>query len=561
MNNMYRLKWNDMIIRSNCEALEFFLKVFVTHSMQNKAYLPFIIILATSVIASYCPAQLLILQPAQLSPPNLSDAEGVSIVINPVNPSQMAAGSDVNYFYYSTNRGQSWIGNGINSSFGDPGDPSLAGDSKGNIYYAHLSGTNLDRIVIQKSIDGGIHYTDGTFTGLEHNPKQEYKAWIVCDQSTASPNKDALYLSWTEFDSYQSKFPQFDSSRILFSRSNDEGLTWSAPIVVNDKQGDCADSSNTVEGARCATAPNGDIYITWCGPDGLLFDKSTDGGNTFGKDKILSSLTPGWDFSVSGIYKCSAFATPLCDNSASKYRGNLYVVFSDKRNGPNNSDIFLLRSTDGGESWNAPLRVNNDTTTTEQFFPSATIDQSTGIIYCLFYDRRDHIGRNLTEVYLARSIDGGESFQNYRLNSNPFNPSSKIYLGDYTHIAAQNTYIFPAWTEEKSNNDGVTFTESIWSTIIIDTSALRDGVPPEHDNPISLQITPNPVSSQVHLNFIHPQNMVSSIEITDVIGRIIIKNFDNNQTTFDANHLQNGVYNCIAQCGGQRVIGKFIIER
>ncbi len=506
-------------------------------------------------------AQLIILPPNQLSPANLFDAEGVSMVINPINPSQIAAGSDVNYFYYSTDKGHSWNGNGFTSTFGNTGDPSLTADTKGNIYFAHLSDNHLDRIVIQKSIDGGLHYSTGTFTGLSHNPRQEYKEWITCDLSESSQYKNNLYLSWTEFDSYQSTFPQFDSSRIHFSISSDEGASWSVPVTVNDRQGDCADSSNTVEGARCTTSPNGDIYITWCGPNGLMFDKSIDGGKTFSNDKIISSLTPGWELNINGIYKCNAFATPLCDISTSKHRGNLYVIFSDKRNGKYDCDIFLLRSNNEGNSWSAPLRINNDTTHTEQFFPSAAIDQTTGFIYCLFYDRRDHIGRNLTEVYLARSIDGGESFQNFRLNSTPFNPNNKIYLGDYTHIAAQNTYIFPAWTEIKGEG---TFTESIWSSIVIDTGAFTAAVLPSNNSSqnFSLTISPNPAQTQVHFLISHQQNSVSSLEITDVVGRVIVTLPGNSENIYyDSSHLSNGVYYCIAQNGSERRVQKFIVAR
>ena len=532
--------------------------------MFNKTVQVIFLLLASLMFAGSLCAQLLILPPKQLSPTNLFDAEGVSIVINPINPDQLAAGSDVNYFYYSSDRGKSWNGNGFTSPYGNIGDPSLASDSKGNIFYAHLSGNDFDRIVIQRSTDGGLSYSDGTFTGLRHNPKQEYKEWITSDISPSSPYKDNLYLSWTEFDSYQSKLPQFDSSRILFSSSNDEGASWSLPIIVNDHEGDCADSSNTVEGARCVTSANGDIYITWCGPDGLLFDKSTDGGKTFGKDRILSALTPGWRLNVNGIYKCSAFATPLCDISASKHRGNLYIIFSDKRNGKNDCDIFLLRSTDRGDSWNSPLRVNNDTTHAEQFFPSAAIDQTTGFIYCLFYDRRDHASLNLTEVYLARSTDGGESFQNFRLNSNPFNPSSKIFLGDYTHIAAQNTYIFPAWTEEKTNDDGVTFSESIWSSIVIDTGAFNAAVLLSNNTSqkLSLSISPNPAQSHVHFALTHRSNVSSSLKLTDVTGRLIanLSGITEN-ISYDVSRMPIGVYYCSAQSGGERVIQKFIVSR
>ena len=69
--------------------------------MSKHSALTIVTMFAVMLIAERLCAQLLILPPKQLSPTNLFDAEGVSIVINPINPDQLAAGSDVNYFYYS----------------------------------------------------------------------------------------------------------------------------------------------------------------------------------------------------------------------------------------------------------------------------------------------------------------------------------------------------------------------------------------------------------------------------------------------------------------------------
>ena len=508
-----------------------------------------------------------IIEPVQkVSPDNLTDAEEVSVVIDPIHPDILAAGSNTGYFYYSTNHGQSWFGDNLGSSFGEGGDPSLTIDSKGNIFYAHLSSPLpplywLDRVVVQKSTDSGKTYSDGSFTG-HIPPKQQDKETIVCDNSSSSPYHDNLYMSWTEFDTYQTHFPQFDSSRILFSRSTDEGETWSDPIVVSDRQGDCADSSNTVEGATCATALNGNIYITWSGHNGLVFDQSTDGGKTFGKDRIISTLTPGWNFPVSGLFRCNGLATTLCDISNSKHKGNIYVVFSDKRNGIQNADVFLLRSRDGGNSWDPPVRINNDTTQFEQFLPAATIDQTTGIIYCVFYDRRNTNGGTLTDMYLARSVDGGSSFTNYRLTKNPFTSNAGIFFGDYIGIAAQNANIYPIWMQVKLP------TTALYMSRVIDTEAINEVVlqPLDHgDHLLSVQISPNPASNRIHFHLMHRPEQYCSLTITDVMGRSVstvyegrLNNSDEN-FSYNANRLPNGIYYCMAQSGEKRVVQKFII--
>ena len=73
------------------------------------------------------------------------------------------------------------------------------------------------------------------------------------------------------------------------------------PFRISDTGGDCIDSDNTVEGAVPAVGPNGEVYIVWAGPLGLVFDKSLDGGLSFGKDKVIGDMPGGWDFSVDGL--------------------------------------------------------------------------------------------------------------------------------------------------------------------------------------------------------------------------------------------------------------------
>jgi len=107
---------------------------------------------------------------------------------------------------------------------------------------------------------------------------QQDKEWLAADM-TPSPFRGSVYMTWTEFDKYASPLPG-DSSRILFSRSTDRGATWSAPVRISDQGGDCLDGDNTVEGAVPAVGHGGEVYVSWSGPLGIMFDRSTDGGAT-----------------------------------------------------------------------------------------------------------------------------------------------------------------------------------------------------------------------------------------------------------------------------------------
>ena len=370
----------------------------------------------------------------------------VSVAINPFEPKNVVIGSNIDYYYWSFTGATTWTeGKIVSPLYGVWGDPVLMFDETGVVNYCHLSNPEgpawVDRIVVQRSASGGQTWENGVGIGLNTGKVQD-KEWMTFDRSN-SPHSGNLYLSWTEFDVYGSDSPD-DKSRIRFSLSEDRAETWAEPIVISDTEGDCIDGDNTMEGAVPAVGNNGEIYLAWSGPDGIYFDNSLDGGLSFGTDKIISDMPGGWAFYVPGIYRCNGLPFTVCDNSDSDFSGNIYVLWSDQRNGTDNTDIFIMKSGDGGDTWSPRKRVNSDDTGSHQFFPNIVVDPVTGIIYIVYYDRSNTAGDD-TEVWMARSDDGGESFSNFRISRSSFTPVSTVFFGDYIDIDAHNGTIYAAW--------------------------------------------------------------------------------------------------------------------
>ena len=451
----------------------------------------------------------------RITPSSSGSPEEVTIAINPTNPLNLLAGANLNFFYYSVDGGSTWKQGNLGSSFGVWGDPCVIFDATGNAYFGHLSGTFrnsnwLDRIVVQKSTDGGKTWNNGAGIGLS-SPKQQDKDWLACDL-TNSAYRNNLYVGWTEFDKYGSASTG-DTSRILLARSTDAGNTWSPPARVSDQGGDCVDSDSTVEGAVPAIGPNGEVYLSWSGPRGILFDKSTDGGVTFGKDVLVTSQPGGWDFNVPGLQRCNGFPVTCCDASASPYRGAIYIMWSDQRNGQDNTDIFLVKSTDQGATWGAVKRVNDDATKTHQFFPWMVVDQTTGYLSIVFYDRRTSTG-NATDVYLARSTNGGDTFSNTRISQSSFSPTTSYFLGDYIHVVAASHVIHPIWTRVDSTGS------TVWTASIIDSVA--SGVGTSQTIPASFSLSqnfPNPFNGSTVIQFSIPFRSEAHLTLFDVLGR------------------------------------------
>ena len=371
-----------------------------------------------------------------------------SICINKKNTNNIIGGSIYDNVHVSYNQGASWKNLHLKSKHGVFGDPCLASDRRGNIYYLHLADPDKNRfgkeflssIVIQKSTDEGKTWTDGVAIGYNNNTVQD-KHWVGIH-----PETGALAVTWTEFDAYESKKPE-DHSRILFSYSDDFAETWTNPIVISQFEGDCLDDDNTTEGAVPVFDKQGNIYVAWAWNNKIYFDKSTDGGKTWlDKDIIVANQPKGWAYDIPSVYRANGMPILDIDQTGGKYHNTLYINWSDQRNGTNDTDIFISKSTDGGKTWSSAKRVNADTSQTHQYLTWMRIDPITGYIYIVYYDRSKYTD-NRTDVTLSASFDGGQTFVQKVISNKPFMPRKFMFMGDYNNIDAYNGIVTPIWTD------------------------------------------------------------------------------------------------------------------
>lgn len=384
-----------------------------------------------------------------------------TIAINPRYPNNIVAGSVLNNVYYTKNGGETWQKGKLSSPFGVYGDPALISDSKGNFFYFHLSdptdgkggydSEKMDRIVVQRSDDGGETWSPGESIGFNH-PKDQDKEWPAVD------TKGNLYVTWTQFDKYGDQDPDCFSN-ILFSMSKN-GKKWSDPVQISQLPGNCIDDDSTAEGAVPAATFDGKVFVAWSNQGKIFLDRSFDGGNLWlTNDILVTEQKGGWDLNIPGHDRSNGMPVLMTDNSKSKFRGSLYIVWADQSNGANDTDIWFTRSHNYGDNWSSPERINNDGKGKHQYLPWMATDQETGYIYIIYYDRRNY-DDNQTDVYLAYSTDGGASFKNTVISEKPFTPQDDQFFGDYNNISAHKGIIAAVWTRME---EGKT---SVWTTII-----------------------------------------------------------------------------------------------
>jgi photosystem II stability/assembly factor-like uncharacterized protein len=129
--------------------------------------------------------------------------------------------------------------------------------------------------------------------------------------------------------------------------------------------------------------------------------------------------------------------------------GTIYVVWADGRfSGGLRSEILFTKSTDGGQSWSMPARINQTPATAnpldgQAFLPSVAVSAD-GTIAVLYYDFRFNTSDPdtlPTAAFLAHSHDGGLTWEEAQISA-PFDletaPLSDrgYFIGDYVGLAA-----------------------------------------------------------------------------------------------------------------------------
>lgn len=371
------------------------------------------------------------------------DVRDPSIAINPKNPLNMVATSAANCVYVTKDGGISWQKQKVSSSFGLDGDVALIADGSGTFYFFHSSHPDAkiidaekgDRIVVQRSSDGGITWDDGASIGL-NNPKDQRRPRPTLD------SKGNLTLTWTQFDSYQSNEPKCQST-IMMSTSR-SGAKWSELVIVSQMPGNCHGNDSTAMGAMPAVTFDGKAFVAWAQGEKIYIDRSFDGTLWLSNDIPVLDLRGGWDLKIPGHSRSNGLPVLMTDRSKTGTRGYLFLVWADQQNGDDNTDVWFSRSTNYGDNWSSPMNLGIENKN-HQYLPSMTVDQTTGYIYVVFYDRSVHEDLQ-TDVVLAWSTDGGNTFRNARISETPFTADANVSLGDQISISAHKGVIAPVWT-------------------------------------------------------------------------------------------------------------------
>jgi hypothetical protein len=210
------------------------------------------------------------------------------------------------------------------------------------------------------------------------------KQWITIDTNPGSPHYGRVYAMYTVF--------VLNPSRIFLSyadaRRDGTHTDWSTPQELPTVPGKPFDTyllpHVAPDGTVYTTTTNNPVSKAFLNNDiNLIWSK--DGGATWqGPIPVVQDvLTPTYQNTTftEGIVNSFALGPKLVNGHYP-----LYVTYENED--PSGlSNVYVTGSFDGGATWTAPVRVNDNTGPTEALQPNANVAPN-GAVTIAFYDRR-----------------------------------------------------------------------------------------------------------------------------------------------------------------------------
>ena len=211
--------------------------------------------------------------------------------------------------------------------------------------------------------------------------------------------------------------------------------------------------------------------------------KSTDGGSTW------TNTYTGSPFPAPGVAAVGYFAQMFTDGGGYwRYEGwgepavlnnVVHYVYTQHGAGSDPGDVYYIRSTDGGVTFSAPLKLNTDSTTRPQWMPNLSVSPS-GTVLATWYDARESASctrgsptvpcyrmwsRESTDNGVTWLADASLSDVVSPLPAQPDGNVQSTYAGDYDYGSAIAGMHVTSWTDGRVAISGVSQQDTFFDKV------------------------------------------------------------------------------------------------
>jgi hypothetical protein len=329
---------------------------------------------------------------------------------------------------YTTDGGIHWTFPGVLQNGVFRSDPVTKSDETGNFFYLSLQSTQQQSFFcddVWRSTNGGQTFTEQSPDEAGHGGDKE---WFTID-TTGGTGHGFLYQFWTGF--FACDFGEFN-------RSIDSGVTWQTPINI----------PNNPDTGAMDVDTNGNLFLAgggspfWC----VRSSNAQIGGQTPTFDQTTQVNLDGdlIQGGINGIGLCGQTFVAV-DRSGTATNNYLYVLASVEPFSANNgTDVMFAGSTDGGLTFSAPHRINDDPVNPNKWHIFGTLSVApNGRIDVVWLDTRNAANNIDCQLFYSWSTDGGVTWAPNIAVSNSFSPQAGFpqnqKIGDYITIVSDNT--------------------------------------------------------------------------------------------------------------------------
>jgi hypothetical protein len=329
---------------------------------------------------------------------------------------------------YTTDAGVQWTFPGVLQNNVFRSDPVTKSDETGNFFYLSLQ-SNVQQTFF---CDDLWRSTNGGQTWVEQSPDRGAgggdKEWFTIDK-TNGPGHGFQYQSDDGINC--------SGGGVEFQRSTNGGVTWQSPINI----------PNSPIYGTLDVDTNGNLFI---GGEGNTFycvrsSNAQFGGQTPTFDRS-TAVNMGGDLGSGGIngVGLTGMLFLAIDRSGGPTNNNIYMLASVVPPGRSTTDVMFVRSTDGGLTFSAPHKVNDDPVNPNKWHWFGTFSVApNGRLDAVWYDTRNAANNTDSQLFYSFSTDGGVTWSANVAVSNSFNPfegyPNQNKIGDYITIVSDET--------------------------------------------------------------------------------------------------------------------------
>ena len=391
-----------------------------------------------------------------------------AIKINPLNKNRVISGSNHWAFgqmmHHSNDGGESWVLSSPLPLDDQPGantccDPTVEWSSNGSLAYTATLGFSPQGwccdVWFYRSSDNGATWDDLGAPPNNSNNRRELsplynadKEFLHVDHSANSPFRDFIYMTWHE------------SNDLMFARSMDLGVTWSAPKLIS------SGVNQKGIGSDITTDRNGNIFYFWPSHTSqrILFARSINGGGTFGGAAQVATTLGSFSFPIPSMFQRYAFISTSADADLTDgpFSNRVYVSWTDLtapdtgNATTNHARVRVAFTADQGASWTVVTpHATADANTVDRFHSAIAVD-GIGTVHLIYYETVAGTGRMGVRVMHQRSVNGGNSWTAPEEITSAMSPVifDAFQLGDYNGLDVEGNLALASFTDNRSESGG-----------------------------------------------------------------------------------------------------------